>query len=129
MLQNEYLKRVYEEVQRRDSHEPEFLQAVLEVFESLELVVDKHPEWEKAGLIERFVVFTEHRQKVRMPRLKRNLFSEEAADKAFSLVGGKRKPQDTDTAAPGGRCHGRDGVFVAVNHKMQGKIALWIGFF
>ncbi len=55
MLQNEYLKRVYEEVQRRDSHEPEFLQAVLEVFESLELVVDKHPEWEKAGLIERFV--------------------------------------------------------------------------
>ena len=55
MLQNEYLKRVYEEVQRRDSHEPEFLQAVLEVFESLELVVDKHPEWEKAGLLERFV--------------------------------------------------------------------------
>ena len=55
MLQNEYLKRVYEEVQRRDSHEPEFLQAVLEVFESLELVVDKHPEWEKSGLIERFV--------------------------------------------------------------------------
>ena len=55
MLQNEYLKRVYEEVQRRDSHEPEFLQAVLEVFESLELVVDKHPEWEDAGLIERFV--------------------------------------------------------------------------
>ena len=55
MLHNEYLKRVYDEVQRRDSHEPEFLQAVLEVFESLELVVDKHPEWEKAGLIERFV--------------------------------------------------------------------------
>ena len=55
MLQSEYLKRVYEEVQRRDSHEPEFLQAVQEVFESLELVIDKHPEWEKAGLIERFV--------------------------------------------------------------------------
>ena len=55
MLNNEYLKRVYAEVERRDSHEPEFLQAVREVFESLELVVDKHPEWEKTGLIERFV--------------------------------------------------------------------------
>ncbi len=55
MLKNEYLKRVYDEVQRRDAHEPEFLQAVQEVFESLELVIDKHPEWEKAGLIERFV--------------------------------------------------------------------------
>ena len=55
MLNNEYLKRVYAEVERRDSHEPEFLQAVREVFESLELVVDKHPEWENTGLIERFV--------------------------------------------------------------------------
>ena len=55
MLNNEYLKRVYEDVERRDGHEPEFLQAVREVFESLELVVDKHPEWEKASLLERFV--------------------------------------------------------------------------
>ena len=55
MLTNEYLKRVYAEVEKRDAHEPEFLQAVREVFESLELVVDKHPEWEKAGLLERFV--------------------------------------------------------------------------
>ena len=30
MLKNEYLKRVYDEVQRRDAHEPEFLQAVQE---------------------------------------------------------------------------------------------------
>ena len=55
MLTNDYLKRVYAEVGKRDGHEPEFLQAVREVFESLELVIDKHPEWEKAGLIERFV--------------------------------------------------------------------------
>ena len=55
MLTNEYLKRVYDEVEKRDGHEPEFLQAVKEVFESLELVVDKHPEWEQNGLIERFV--------------------------------------------------------------------------
>ena len=46
MLTNEYLKRVYAEVEKRDSHEPEFLQAVREVFESLELVVDTHPEWD-----------------------------------------------------------------------------------
>ena len=55
MLTNDYLKRVYAEVEKRDAHEPEFLQAVREVFESLELVIDKHPEWEKAGLLERFV--------------------------------------------------------------------------
>ena len=55
MLTNEYLKRVYEEVKQRDGHEPEFLQAVQEVFESLELIVDQHPEWEKMGLLERFV--------------------------------------------------------------------------
>ena len=55
MLTNDYLKRVYAEVEKRDGHEPEFLQAVREVFESLELVVDKHPEWEQNGLLERFV--------------------------------------------------------------------------
>ena len=54
-MTNEYLSRVYEEVSRRDANEPEFLQAVREVFESLELVIDKHPEWERCGLIERFV--------------------------------------------------------------------------
>ena len=54
-MKNEYLKRVYAQVEARDAHEVEFLQAVREVFESLELVIDKHPEWEKAGLLERFV--------------------------------------------------------------------------
>jgi glutamate dehydrogenase (NADP+) len=55
MFKSEYLNRVYADVERRDANEPEFLQAVKEVFESLELVVDKHPEWEEAGLLERFV--------------------------------------------------------------------------
>ena len=54
-MTNKYLKRVYAQVESRDSNEPEFLQAVREVFESLELVIDKHPEWEKNSLIERFV--------------------------------------------------------------------------
>ena len=55
MYKSEYLNRVYAAVEQRDAHEKEFLQAVREVFDSLDLVVDKHPEWEKAGLIERFV--------------------------------------------------------------------------
>ena len=32
-MTNEYLKRVYADVERRDGHEPDFLQAVREVFE------------------------------------------------------------------------------------------------
>lgn len=55
MITNEYLKRVYASVEQRDPDQPEFLQAVREVFESIQLVVDKHPEWEANGLIERFV--------------------------------------------------------------------------
>ena len=52
---NEYLKRVYEQVQARDKNEPEFLQTVEEVFESIEPVVAQHPEYEATGLIERLV--------------------------------------------------------------------------
>ena len=55
MFKSEYLNRVYKQVEQRDGHESEFLQAVREVFESLELVVDKHPEWEAAGIVERLV--------------------------------------------------------------------------
>ena len=55
MPTNEYLNRVYEDVKKRDAGQPEFLQAVREVFESLELIAVKHPEWEAGGLLERFV--------------------------------------------------------------------------
>ena len=55
MLTNEYLKRVYDTVLSRNPGEAEFHQAVLEVLESLECVVEKHPEYEKNGIIERFV--------------------------------------------------------------------------
>ena len=55
MLTNEYLKRVYEGLEKRNGNEPEFLQAVREVLESIQPVVEKHPEYEKAGLIERLV--------------------------------------------------------------------------
>ena len=55
MLTNEYLKRVYDGLAKRNANEPEFLQAVREVLESIQPVVEKHPEYEKAGLIERLV--------------------------------------------------------------------------
>lgn len=54
-IKNAYLKRVFDEVEKRDGNEPEFLQAVKEVLESLEPVIEKHPEYEEAGLIERLV--------------------------------------------------------------------------
>ena len=59
MLTNEYLKRVYDGLAQRNANEPEFLQAVREVLESIQPVVEKHPEYEKAALIER--LFTENR--------------------------------------------------------------------
>ena len=55
MLTNEYLKRVYDGLAKRNANEPEFLQAVREVLESIQPVVEKHPEYEKAALIERLV--------------------------------------------------------------------------
>ncbi len=54
-ISNGYLKNVFEQVQKRNANEPEFLQAVEEVLESLEPVVEAHPEYEAAGLIERLV--------------------------------------------------------------------------
>ncbi|RMA46070.1 NADP-specific glutamate dehydrogenase [Bifidobacterium sp. wkB344] len=55
MLTNEYIKRVYQQVEKRDSEQPEFLQAVREVFSSLEPVVERHPEYEANGVLERLV--------------------------------------------------------------------------
>ena len=55
MLKNAYLNSVMETVVKRNPGEPEFHQAVKEVLESLEPVIEMHPEYEKAGLIERMV--------------------------------------------------------------------------
>ena len=54
-FKSKYLQNVMETVEKRNAGEPEFLQAVKEVLESLEPVVEAHPEYEKAGLIERLV--------------------------------------------------------------------------
>ncbi len=52
---NAYIQEVLEKVEKRDKNEPEFLQTVEEVLKSLETVIDQHPEYQKAGLLERLV--------------------------------------------------------------------------
>ena len=54
-IKNPYLQKVYQQVCQRDANEPEFLNAVMEVLSTLEPVIEKHPEYEAAGLIERLV--------------------------------------------------------------------------
>ena len=54
-LKNSYLSNIYESVKKRNKNEPEFLQAVEEVLSSLEVVVNRRPEIEKNGVIERLV--------------------------------------------------------------------------
>ena len=51
----EYAQRVLEQVKRRDAGQPEFIQAATEILASLSLVIGRHPEFEAAGLLERFV--------------------------------------------------------------------------
>ena len=55
MLKSEYLQRVYTQVVTRDPDQKEFHQAVLEVLESLDQIIDQHPEYERKGIIESFV--------------------------------------------------------------------------
>ena len=52
---NEYINRVLESVKAKNSHEPEYLQAVKEVLCSVEHLVEKHPEYEKLAILERMV--------------------------------------------------------------------------
>ena len=52
---SEYVKRVIEETKKKNAGEPEFLQTVEEVLTSIEPVVEKHPEYEQAALLERIV--------------------------------------------------------------------------
>ena len=54
-IQNAYLLELYEGLAARNAHEPEYLQAVREVLESLEPVVEKRPELIEKGVIARIV--------------------------------------------------------------------------
>ena len=50
-----YVNRVIEDVAKKHANEPEFVQTVTEVLQSLTPVIEKHPEYEKAALLERMV--------------------------------------------------------------------------
>ena len=52
---NAYLSSVIENVKKKHANEPEFVQTVEEVLSSLEPVIEKHPEYEKADLLNRMV--------------------------------------------------------------------------
>ncbi len=50
-----YVDRVIAKVAEKNANEPEFVQTVTEVLSSLKPVIDNHPEYEKASLLERMV--------------------------------------------------------------------------
>ena len=52
---NKYIERVLNDTKAKNANEPEFLQTVEEVLSSLEPVINAHPEYEKAALLERMV--------------------------------------------------------------------------
>ena len=54
-MKNQYLIDVLENVKKRNANEPEFLQTVTEVLESIEPVIDQRPDLVAAGVVERMV--------------------------------------------------------------------------
>ncbi|MCD8205406.1 MAG: NADP-specific glutamate dehydrogenase [Clostridia bacterium] len=50
-----YVERVLADLKANNPNEPEFHQAATEILTTLAPVIEKHPEYEKAGLLERFV--------------------------------------------------------------------------
>ena len=52
---NAYIERVLAETKAKNANEPEFLQTVEEVLTSISPLIDAHPEYEKASLLERIV--------------------------------------------------------------------------
>lgn len=50
-----YVDEIIEQVKKKDAHEPEFIQAVTEVLESLRIVVDNDPIYREHAILERMV--------------------------------------------------------------------------
>ncbi|MEG2116861.1 MAG: NADP-specific glutamate dehydrogenase, partial [Clostridia bacterium] len=55
MIMSNYVETVLEKLKQDNPNESEFHQAATEILNSLKVVFEKHPEYEKAGLLERFV--------------------------------------------------------------------------
>ena len=54
-FKSEYVAKVFEDVCKKNANEPEFLQAVKEVLESIEPVILQRPDYVAAGILERIV--------------------------------------------------------------------------
>ncbi len=54
-MKNEYLQGVLETVKQRNAGEPEFIQTVTEVLETIEPVIEKRPDLVAAGVVDRMV--------------------------------------------------------------------------
>ena len=54
-VSNDYIEQVMTQVKAKNPAEPEFHQAVQEVFDSLRLVLQRHPEYREARILERVV--------------------------------------------------------------------------
>ncbi|HAZ22895.1 MAG TPA: NADP-specific glutamate dehydrogenase, partial [Firmicutes bacterium] len=52
---NQYVSGIIEDLRKKNPGEPEFIQAATEVLESLSVVVDKDPKYQKYGILERIV--------------------------------------------------------------------------
>ena len=52
---SEYINKLLAKVRKQNPSEPEFHQAVEEVVESLEIVLERHPEYKTAKILERMV--------------------------------------------------------------------------
>lgn len=55
MFKSPYLSRIYQDLLVKSGHEPEFLQAVREFLDSMDLYVGNDPEIERLGIIERVI--------------------------------------------------------------------------
>lgn len=51
----DYITKVLNQVKEKNADQPEFIQAVEEVLESLKPVIEAHPEYEKQAILERLV--------------------------------------------------------------------------
>ncbi len=54
-IKNAYLAKIYEDVAAKDANQPEFLQTVAEVLETIEPVIERRPDLVAAGVVERMV--------------------------------------------------------------------------
>ena len=52
---SDYATRVLDGLKQRNADQPEFIQAATEILNTLKPVIEKHPEYENAGLLERYV--------------------------------------------------------------------------